>query len=84
MSRKRPEMPPEPAQRLPSWQWGDKYDRYEAILDDKSGMWTWTGPKDLGGGDSQSIADFLARGPLDTDAPDEVVEAIREAIRQRS
>ena len=68
-----------------SWGWGDKYDRYVVDLDPDHGrlIWSWFGPKDLGGSTDQTVADFLAFGPLDRDAPESVLIELCEAIRAR-
>lgn len=72
------------AELSPRWEWGDRYDRYEAILGRDVISWIWTGPKDLGGAADQPIAQFLAFGPLDTDAPPHVVAELRAAIEARA
>lgn len=67
----------------PKWEWGDRYNRYEAILGRDFISWIWTGPKDLGGASDQPIAEFLALGPLDTDAPAGVLAELRALIEAR-
>lgn len=71
------------AELSPRWEWGDRYDRYEAILGRDVISWIWTGPKDLGGAADQPIAEFLAFGPLDTDAPAHVLTELRATIEAR-
>lgn len=75
--------PPEPDRALPSFRWGDEYNRYEAVLGEETIAWIWEGPKDLGGSSDQPIAAFLAFGPLETKAPASVVDALRRAIAER-
>lgn len=70
----------EPSSR---WQWGDRYNRYEAILGSDVISWIWIGPKDFGGASDQLIAEFLAFGPLDTEAPAPVLAELRALIETR-
>ena len=67
----------------PRWEWGDRYNRYEAILGRDVISWIWIGPKDLGGASDQPIAEFLAFGPLDGDAPAHVLAELRAIVETR-
>ncbi|MCX7362794.1 MAG: hypothetical protein NTV97_13185 [Alphaproteobacteria bacterium] len=67
----------------PRWEWGDLYNRYEATLGGDVISWIWIGPKDLGGASDQPIAEFLAFGPLDDDAPAHVLAELRAIIETR-
>ena len=82
-----PSEPAPPSSPTPSptdeWTWGGGYDRCEAALGEHAIIWSWFGPKDLGGSTDQTITEFLAFGPHDKDAPEHVVVALREAIRAR-
>ena len=66
-----------------TWTWGDAYDRYEVSLGADVLTWLWIGPKDLGGVSDQPIAEFLAFGPLDSNAPATVLAELRKAIERR-
>ena len=67
-----------------SWDWGDKYDRYNAFLTERGVYWSWEGPKDLGGGAEQTFENFLANGPRDPKAPENIVREISAAVAARS
>ena len=66
-----------------SFFWGDTYDRYEAQIGADTISWHWNGPNGLGGSVDQPIEDFLAFGPKDSNAPADIVAALRDAIATR-
>ncbi len=66
-----------------TWKWGERPDRYEAILGDADITWILDRPHDMGGASDQPILEFLAFGPDETDVPAEVLAALRDAIEAR-
>lgn len=70
--------------RYHTWKWADDItNRYSATLciEDDDILWIWEGPKDQGGGATQSCYHFLHDGPLDKDAPAHVLREIEALIR---
>lgn len=71
--------------RYHTWNWAeDATNRYSATLciEDDDILWIWEGPKDQGGGATQSCYHFLRDGPLDKDTPPHILREIEALIHE--